>query len=92
MEITTNAFASGLGSLQAGQRRAEQAAGEITGSAAVQPAPGNAGASSQVSERRRPEMAESLVALRVAEHEVRAGARVIETADEALGTLIDTRA
>lgn len=39
-----------------------------------------------------PNQAESLVNLRVAENEAKAGARVIKTADEALGTLIDTRA
>jgi hypothetical protein len=41
--------------------------------------------SSQVSERSRPDLTESLVALRVGENEVRANARVVDTADEVLG-------
>ena len=37
-------------------------------------------------------MAESLVGLMQGRNEVQASARVVETADEVLGTLIDTRA
>ena len=48
--------------------------------------------SSQIAERSRPDLTESLVTLRAAENEVRANARVVDTADEVLGTLIDTRA
>lgn len=100
MEISsTNAFYSGLNGIQSGQRRVEQAAGEIAGNAVTQSqqsgqnAPTNqVGPTSQASERSQPDLTESLVALRVGENEVRANARVIETADEALGTLIDTRA
>ena len=38
------------------------------------------------------DMAESLVGLMQGRNEVQASARVVETADEVLGTLIDTRA
>lgn len=100
MEISSSsAFYSGLNGIQSGQRRVEQAAGEIAGNAvnqsqqSSQNSPTNqVSASSQVSASNQPDLAESLVGLRAGENEVRANARVIETADEALGTLIDTRA
>lgn len=97
MEISASAFSSGLGALQAGQRRVDQAAADIAGNAVV-PAPAQAApqnqvsASSQISDERRPDLAENLVALRVGENEARAGARLVKTADEMLGTLIDTTA
>lgn len=99
MEISANAFNSGLNGIQAGQRRVEQAAGDIASNTinpsqqTTQTTPQNqVNPSSQVSERSRPDLTESLVALRVGENEVRANARVVDTADEVLGTLIDTRA
>ncbi|MFN3770935.1 MAG: hypothetical protein ACK4TD_21400 [Ectopseudomonas guguanensis] len=102
MEISANAFNSGLNGIQAGQRRVEQAAVEIASNSVSQPAQQPASqqtpAQNQVNqapraaEQTRPDLAESLVALRVGENEVRANARVVETADEMLGTLIDTRA
>lgn len=99
MEISANAFSSGLNGIQAGQRRVDQAAADIASNAvnpslqATQTPPQNqVNPSAQVSERNRPDLTESLVALRVGENEVRASARVVDTADEVLGTLIDTRA
>ncbi|MGG2398222.1 hypothetical protein ACJRW5_14910 [Pseudomonas sp. SH1-B] len=99
MEISSNAFSSGLNGIQAGQRRVEQAAGDIASNAVTQPQqpsltpPQNqVNPTPQSAEQTRPDLAESLVALRVGENEVRANARVVETADEVLGTLIDTRA
>ena len=98
MEISTNAFNSALGGIQAGQRRVEQAAGEIAGNAVSQPQGSQTPPQNQVNpapqaaEQTRPDLAQSLVALRVGENEVRASARVVETADDVLGTLIDTRA
>ncbi|WP_341782480.1 hypothetical protein [Ectopseudomonas mendocina] len=99
MDISTNAFSSALSGIQAGQRRVEQAASDIAGNT-VNPLPQPAQTSSQnqvnpsslVSEGNRPDLAASLVALRIGENEVRANARVVDTADEVLGTLIDTRA
>ncbi|MGQ7959747.1 hypothetical protein ACUTAF_18870 [Pseudomonas sp. SP16.1] len=97
MEISANAFNSGLSGIQAGQRRVEQAASEIA-SNAVTPPQGQTPQQNQVdpapqaAERTRPDLAQSLVGLRVGENEVRASARVVATADEVLGTLIDTRA
>ena len=99
MEISSNAFSSGLNGIQAGQRRVEQAASDIASNAVTEPQqtsqtpPQNqVNPTPQSAEQTRPDLAESLVALRVGENEVRASSRVVETADEVLGTLIDTRA
>lgn len=97
MEISANAFSAGLGGIQAGQRRVEQAAGEIA--ASTQPQPSTQTPPSQQVEpgaearaNTQPDLAESLVGLTQGRTEVQASARVVETADEVLGTLIDTRA
>lgn len=99
MEISANAFNSGISSIQAGQRRVDQAAAEIAGNAvAAPPQPAQTPAPNQVNQapetagQGHAELAESLVALRVGQHEAQAGARVVRTADEVLGTLIDTKA
>lgn len=99
MEISANAFTSGIGAIQSGQRRVEQAAAEIAGNAVGAPQSAQSGPSQTQVEpilgsaaEGRPDLAESLVALRVGQYEAQAGARVVETADEVLGTLIDTSA
>ena len=51
----------------------------------VNPAPSSAG-------QNRPELAESLAALRQGQNEAEIGAKVVKTADEVLGTLIDVTA
>lgn len=76
MEISGNAFAAGLSSVQSGQQRVDQAGARI--------ASGSNGASEA--------LADHLVDLRRGQHEVEAGAKVIQAADETLGTLIDIRA
>lgn len=99
MEISANAFSSGISSIQSGQRRVDQAAAEIAGNAvAAPPQPAQTPSSNQVNPspetagQGSADLAESLVALRVGQHEAQAGARVVRTADEVLGTLIDTKA
>lgn len=99
MEISANAFNSGISSIQAGQRRVDQAAAEIAGSAvaatsqaAQTPAPNQVDPAPDAAGHGRADLSESLVALRVGQHEAQAGARVVRTADEVLGTLIDTKA
>ncbi|MCU1717770.1 hypothetical protein [Pseudomonas sp. 5P_3.1_Bac2] len=102
MQITPSAFNSGLSALQSGQRQVDQAASAIAASslsggnpvtAAAQPAtPATASQSSASPSADRPSLSESLLALRVGQHEAQAGAKLVKTADEALGTLIDTRA
>lgn len=93
MEIPGNALNSALGGIQAGQRRVDQAAASIAGNslaaadtATRRPAAQSGATASQA------DMAANLVEMSRGKHEVRASARVIETADELLGTLIDTRA
>lgn len=99
MEISANAFNSGIGTIQSGQRRVERAAAEIAGHAVgapQQPLPAapqkQVDATPQSSADNRPDLTQSLVALRVGQHQAQAGARLVQTADEVLGTLIDTSA
>lgn len=105
MEISGNAFNSGLSTIQSGQRRVDRAAADIASNAVTTPQPPVQGtpqnqnqnpnqvnASAQSPTENRPDLAESLVALRVGQYEAQSGARVVETADEVLGTLIDTTA
>jgi len=79
MQISGSAFSSGLNTVQSGQRRIDQAASDI----ASAPVNRNSDAA---------DTAESLVQLSVGKTEAQAGAKVIETSDEVLGTLIDIRA
>lgn len=99
MEISANAFSSGISTIQSGQRQVERAATGIAGNAvsAAQtplptPAQNQVNAAPQSGADNRPDLAESLVALRVGELQTQAGARLVATADEVLGTLIDTTA
>jgi flagellar hook protein FlgE len=73
----SSVMSTGVQGLQAGFGRANQAAGEIA--RAGQPESGG-------------DLASSLVDLKVSENQVKASAAVIKTADEMLGTLIDTMA
>ena len=99
MEISGSAFNSGVSTIQSGQRRVEQAASDIASNAfsappqTAQPARQNqVNPSAEVPADSRPDLTESLVALRVGQNEAQAGAKVVKTADEVLGTLIDTTA
>lgn len=85
MEIQGSAFSAGLGAIQSGQRRIDQAAGEIA-SANVR--------TDDQQQAQAADLATSLVALELGkvQAQAQAGAKVVETADDALGTLIDTRA
>jgi flagellar hook protein FlgE len=99
MQISANAFSSGISTIQSGQRRVDQAAAEIAGGAiavpqqaAQTPALNQVNPSAEAAGQKPADLAESLVALRVGQNEAQAGARVVRTADEVLGTLIDTKA
>lgn len=70
---------AGLQSLQGGQERIERAAGGIA-------------RATTAAEDGTTELTQALVELRVAEAQAEAGVAVLRTADEVLGTLIDTRA
>ncbi len=92
MEISgSSAFSSGLSSLQSGQRRVDQAAADIAGASV--PRTAQAQPVLQPSTETRPkDLSNSLVDLQVGKVEAQAGARVLETADAVLGTMLDTRA
>lgn len=97
MEISASVFSSGVSALQTGQRRVDQAAADIAGNVLVPaslptPAQDQVSGASQVDADSRPDLAESLVALRIGQNEAQAGAKLVKTADEVLGTLIDTTA
>lgn len=97
MDIATNVLSAGIGAIQSGQRRVEQAAADIAGHAAPPPpqqtpVQDQVNAAPRADADNRPDLAESLVALRAGQNEAQAGARVVKTADEVLGTLIDTTA
>ena len=99
MEISGNAFNAGIGAIQSGQRRVDQAAADIASNAATPlPQPTSTLPANQVNptpssaEQSRPDLSESLVALRQGQNEAESGAKVVKTADEVLGTLIDTSA
>ncbi|MFI8689216.1 hypothetical protein ACIGHJ_06315 [Stutzerimonas kunmingensis] len=82
MQITNNLLGAGLSAFQGGQQRVEQAASSIASANA--PVLGNSQAVTEITEQ--------LIQLKVGEHSAKAGARMIQSADEVLGTLIDTQA
>lgn len=96
-------LSSGFDAVRQGQYRANTAAAEIAragapanpaaaGAIPLQPATGQPAASTRVDSNRPVNLANSLVELQQAQREVEAGAAIIDTADEALGTLIDIHA
>lgn len=85
MDVSASALSSGVVGIQAGQQRVERAAAELAGGVAAAP-------SSPKSTLSLSDMATQMVELTVGRLEVQAGARVVETADEILGTLVNIRA
>lgn len=93
MEISgSSAFSSGLSSIQNGQRRVDQAAAQIAGASLPQAVPVEQPSRPSANAPQPVDLASSLVDLQVGKVEVQAGARVLETADAVLGTMLDTRA
>lgn len=93
MEISGSAFSYGLNALQSGQQRIDKAASGIA-SAPVQrsvDAP-VARTEGDTEGRSNADLASNLVDLDVGKYEALAGAKVVKTADELLGTLVDTKA
>ena len=82
MQIDNSLISAGLGAFQSGQQRLAQAGGEIAARTLPAMQPSQAAA----------EVTEQLVQLKVSEHEAAVGAKMIRTADEVLGTLINTTA
>lgn len=98
MEISGNtAFYAGLSTVQAGQNRVDQAAGQIA-SATVDRAVGSQSSDTQVNRMRAvdrsqlSDVASDVADLSVGKAQVELGAKVVRTADEMVGTLIDTYA
>lgn len=96
-------LSSGFDAVRQGQYRANTAAGEIAragapgnpaaaGAVPLQPATGQPAASTRVDSNRPVNLVDNLVSLQQAQREVEAGAAMIDTANEVLGTLIDTHA
>ncbi|MCQ4294203.1 hypothetical protein NAU58_01310 [Pseudomonas stutzeri] len=85
MQINSSLMSAGLGAYQAGQQRVDQAASAIA--ERTLPAAQNSQALSD-----NAELTEQLVQMKVGEHQAKAGARLLETADAVLGTLINTTA
>ncbi len=85
MQINSSLLSAGLDAYQAGQQRVDRASVGI------------ADLNLPVVERSQAvsdsvELTDELVQMRVGEHQAKAGARLLETADDVLGTLINTTA
>ncbi|MCJ8170342.1 hypothetical protein [Atopomonas sediminilitoris] len=105
MQVSGSALSAGLSGVQAGQRRIDQAASDIArqtlpqreevqqaqAEQANRPDPANSAPPVRTAEPTSA-VADSLVELREGQTEAQAGAQVIKTADEVLGTLVDVRA
>lgn len=96
-------LSSGFDAVRQGQYRANTAAADIAragapvsataaGSIPLQPATGQPAATTRVESNRPVNLVSSLVDLQQAQREAQAGAAIIDTADEVLGTLIDVHA
>jgi flagellar hook protein FlgE len=93
MQISaSSAFNSGLSSIQSGQQRVNQAASDIASINVVKPAAESQAANPSNNQAQPVDLATSLVDLQIGKQQVQAGAEVIKTADDALGTLLDIRA
>lgn len=85
MQINNSLLSAGLYAFQAGQQRADHAGSAIAaGSLPI--------ADNSQAEAEAVDLTEQLVRLKVGEHTAKAGARILQTADEVLGTLINTKA
>jgi flagellar hook protein FlgE len=84
MQISGSAFTAGISTFQSGQQRVERAAGNIASAAVDAPARVE-GRSDAVDTARK-------VELKQGQYQAEIGAKVVKTADEVLGTLIDIRA
>lgn len=89
MEISSNSnlLNNGLSTYHSGQRQMDQASGAIASNNITTVTPQNSQTQAD-----RQDLTDSLVQLKVGEVTAQTGARVIQTADQVLGTLIDTRA
>lgn len=94
MEIQS-AFNSGLQGFQKATEQANKAAENIAANTVVSSTDVSeveSEASASSNQSTIPDLNQSLVDLKVAEHQAKSSARVIESADESLGTLLDVTA
>lgn len=91
MEIQT-AFNSGIQGLQKATEASEQAAADIVASTQASQDTDLANIQTATTEQKIPELNQSIVDLKVAEHQAKAATEVIKTADDSLGTLLDVTA
>ncbi|MGK0500162.1 MAG: hypothetical protein ACJAYG_001809 [Oceanicoccus sp.] len=87
--MVDSVLSSGLQGIQAGIGQARQAAQDIADATV---APTSNDATGPASKDPVRAIAEAAVALRVSEQQVQASAAVVKTADEVLGTILDTKA
>ncbi|MDD2089515.1 pyrroloquinoline quinone biosynthesis protein PqqE [Pseudomonas guariconensis] len=96
MEITgSTAYYAGLGAIQAGQNRVDQAASQIASStveraATSQSSDYQAERLQAVDRSQQMDLATSTVELALGKHEVALGVKVAKASDEMLGRFIDT--
>ncbi|MDU9390947.1 pyrroloquinoline quinone biosynthesis protein PqqE [Pseudomonas japonica] len=98
MEISgSSAFYAGLGAIQAGQQRVDQAAGQIANTtveraATSQSSDFQAERLRSVDRSQQMDLATASVEQAMGKHQVELGVKVAKASDEMLGTLIDTYA
>lgn len=93
MEISGSAFSYGLNALQSGQQRIDRAASDIASAPVQRSADAPAARTDGDSDdRSNADLASNLVDLDVGKYQALAGAKVVKTADDVLGTLVDTKA
>lgn len=78
-------LSAGLNAYQAGLQRVDQAGTVIAARTSSATETSQAVADTV-------ELTEQLVQMKVGEHQAKAGARILQTADEVLGTLVNTKA
>jgi hypothetical protein len=96
MEISGSpAFYAGLSTLQTGQNRVDQAAGQIANttierSVTSQSSEAQVDRLRSVDRSRQSDLASNVVEMAQGKFQVELGAKVVKASDEVLGTLIDT--
>ncbi|NKQ11223.1 hypothetical protein [Pseudomonas sp. SST3] len=85
MQINNSLLSAGLGAYQAGQQRVDEAGAAIA-TGALPVAENSQAVADTV------ELTEQLIQMKVGEHTAKAGVRLLQSADEVLGTLINTKA
>ncbi|GAA6171494.1 hypothetical protein NBRC116592_11640 [Colwellia sp. KU-HH00111] len=91
MEIQS-AFNSGIQGLQKATEVADQAAADIVAQTGATREVDVVSQAAVSSEQKIPSLNQSIVDLKVAEHQAKASTEIIKTADDSLGTLLDVTA